>query len=162
MSATFGPGTAKTLIPHRYPILLVDRVLEVTAGHGISTVKAVTCNEPWYQDVPEDAEDGAYAYPTALLIESWCQSAALLAAHGDQGGAGEGEVVLFGGMSKVTVHGQAYPGDLVRHDVKLVQQTAGATFFEGTASVGGEPILTVGQAVTLVKPAAALQATGAS
>ncbi|MEU3373721.1 MULTISPECIES: 3-hydroxyacyl-ACP dehydratase FabZ family protein [unclassified Streptomyces] len=161
MSATFGPGTAKTLIPHRYPILLVDRVLEVTAGRGISTVKAVTCNEPWYQDIPQDAEDGAYAYPTALLIESWCQSAALLAAHTDRGGVGQGDVVLFGGMSKVTVHGQAYPGDVVRHEVRLVQQAAGATFFEGTASVGGEPVLTVGQAVTLVKPATTLEAAAA-
>ncbi|MFB7503147.1 3-hydroxyacyl-ACP dehydratase FabZ family protein [Streptomyces broussonetiae] len=161
MSATFGPGTAKSLIPHRYPILLVDRVLEVVAGHSISTVKAVTCNEPWYQDIPEGAQDGAYAYPTALLIESWCQSAALLAACTDQGSAGQGDVVLFGGMSKVAVHGQAYPGDVVRHEVRLVQQTAGATFFEGGASVGGEPVLTVGQAVTLVKPAHTLEAAAA-
>lgn len=162
MAATFGPGTAKSLIPHRYPILLVDRVLEVTAGRGISAVKAITCNEPWYEGIPQDAEDGAYAYPTALLIESWCQSAALLAARTDEGGTGEDDVVLFGGMSKVVVHGRAYPGDVVRHDVRLVQRTAGATFFEGTASVGGEPVLTVGQAVTLVKPATALETTTAN
>ncbi|WP_077801282.1 3-hydroxyacyl-ACP dehydratase FabZ family protein [Streptomyces sp. JHA26] len=158
MSGTFGPGTAKSLIPHRYPILLVDRVLEVEAGRSISTVKAVTCNEPWYQDIPEEAADDDYAYPTALVIESWCQSAALLGAHGAPEGTAEGDVVLFGGISEVEVHGRAYPGDVVRHEVKLLQETAGATFFEGTSSVDGEPLLTVGRAVTLVRPASSLDA----
>lgn len=158
MPSAFGPGTVKSLISHRYPLLLVDRILEVEVGRSISTIKAVTCNEPWYQDVPEEAADGSYSYPTALVIESWCQSAALLGAHKAPEGTAEGDVVLFGGMSEVEVHGHAYPGDVVRHEVKLVQETAGATFFEGTSSVDGELLLTVGQAVTLVRPASSLEA----
>ncbi|MFG2718603.1 3-hydroxyacyl-ACP dehydratase FabZ family protein [Streptomyces sp. NPDC048416] len=169
MDGTFGPATAKSLIPHRYPILLVDRVVEVVAGERITTLKAVTCNEPWYQGIAEEATDDDYSYPTALLIESWCQSAALLGAHGAaqdteehdaQDTEAEG-VVLFGGMSDVTVHGRAYPGDVVRHEVTLTQKAAGATFFEGTSSVAGKPLLTVGQAVTLVRPASSLEAAPA-
>ncbi|WP_174514872.1 3-hydroxyacyl-ACP dehydratase FabZ family protein [Streptacidiphilus anmyonensis] len=147
----------RVLIPHRYPMLLVDRVLTVSPGAAITTLKAVTCNEPWYRDLPDDAPDADHGYPVALVVESWCQSAALLAAWGRTGGELTDQVALFGGMSDVAVRGTAMPGDVLRHEVRISRALEGAWFFEGRTTVDGVPVLEVGQVMTALRPASVLR-----
>jgi 3-hydroxyacyl-[acyl-carrier-protein] dehydratase len=143
-------------LPHRYPILLVDRVVEVVPGERISTLKAVTVNEPWYRELPEDTADAGFAYPTALLIESWCQSAALLAGWDLSAADTAGRVALFGGMTDLAVTGSVWPGDVVRHEVVLTRSLGDTWLFAGSATVDGAPRLTVGSVLTALRPAAVL------
>lgn len=155
-----GPGDIRARLPHRYPILLVDRVLEVVPGERIRTLKAVTVNEPWYRDVPEDTADAGFAYPTALLIESWCQSAALLAGWDLPAAATADRVALFGGMTDLVVTGSVWPGDVVRNEVVLTRSLGDTWIFGGSSRVDGEPRLSVGTVMTALRPASVL--TGAA
>ncbi|MFB7614717.1 3-hydroxyacyl-ACP dehydratase FabZ family protein [Kitasatospora sp. NPDC056181] len=159
-AAPAGVPVIKSLIPHRFPILLVDRVLELAAGRSIVTVKAVTCNEPWYQGVADDAIQEQLGYPVPLLIESWCQSAALLAAWDQPAEQVAGQVAVFGGMSDVVVRGAALPGDVLRHEVRISRALDGVWFFEGRTLVDGEPVLEVGSVMTALRPASALLPDG--
>ncbi|WP_327667077.1 MaoC/PaaZ C-terminal domain-containing protein [Streptomyces sp. NBC_00485] len=154
--ARYGPAALKKLIPHRYPALLVDGVHTVDPGRRIITTKAVTCNEPWYQDVPDSAGDTAYAYPTALLIESWCQSAALLAAWDRPPDELAGQVALFGGMSGIGLGAEVLPGDVLRHEVRISRALEGTWIFEGTTTVDGSAVLTVDSVMTALRPSEAL------
>ncbi|MBB5940158.1 3-hydroxyacyl-ACP dehydratase FabZ family protein [Streptomyces zagrosensis] len=151
-----GPRHLKSLIPHRFPILLVDRVDEVVPGERISTVKAVTVNEPWYRELPDDTDDAGYAYPLALLIESWCQSAALLSAWDQSPEEAAGQVALFGGMSGIEVLGQALPGDVLRHEVRISRAFEGTWIFEGATTVDGVEILRIDSVMTALRPSSAL------
>ena len=151
-----GPGGVKALLPHRYPILLVDRVVEIEPGSRIVTLKAVTVNEPWYQGLPDDTPDAGYAYPTALLIEAWCQAAALLSGWEMSAEDTAGKVALFGSMSGIEVTGSVLPGDVVRNEVVLTRSMGDTWIFEGTATVDGAPRLAVGSVMTALRPAAVL------
>ncbi|MFE6776509.1 3-hydroxyacyl-ACP dehydratase FabZ family protein [Streptomyces sp. NPDC057702] len=152
-----GPRRLKDLIPHRFPILLVDRVDEVTPGERIVTRKAVSVNEPWYRELPDDTADAGYAYPVALLIESWCQSAALLAAWDQDPDASDGQVALFGGMSGIEIVGRALPGDVLRHEVRISRAFAGTWFFEGgTSTLDGTEVLRVDSVMTAMRPSSVL------
>ncbi|MER0247178.1 beta-hydroxyacyl-ACP dehydratase [Streptomyces sp. HSW2009] len=152
-----GPQRIKDLIPHRFPILLVDRVAEVQPGERIVTHKAVSVNEPWYQALPDDTADAGYAYPVPLLIESWCQSAALLTAWDQDPAEAEGQVALFGGMSGIEVVGQAFPGDVLRHEVRINRAFAGTWFFDGaTTTADGREVLRVDSVMTAMRPSSVL------
>ncbi|GGO79952.1 3-hydroxyacyl-ACP dehydratase FabZ family protein [Wenjunlia tyrosinilytica] len=152
-----GVASLKALIPHRFPMLLVDRVLEVEPGDRIVCLKAVTCNEPWYQQLPDDTPDSGYAYPTALLVESWCQSAALLAAWDQPREVVADQVALFGGISGIQVHGPVLPGDLLRHEVRISRALEGTWFFEGTTTTAdGRQVLVVESVMTALRPSSVL------
>ncbi|MFF2651046.1 3-hydroxyacyl-ACP dehydratase FabZ family protein [Streptomyces sp. NPDC058045] len=153
-----GVATLKTLIPHRFPMLLVDRVLEVEPGDRIVCVKAVTCNEPWYSELPDTTPDDGYAYPTALLVESWCQSAALLAAWDQPRDVVADQVALFGGISGLKVCGPVLPGELLRHEVRISRALEGTWFFEGvTTTPDGREVLVVDSVMTALRPAEVLK-----
>lgn len=154
-----GPGAIRARLPHRYPLLLVDRVVEVVPGVRITTLKAVTVDEPWYRDLPEDTADADHAYPTALLVESWCQAAALLSGWELSASDTAGRVALFGGMTDLEVTGTVMPGDVVRNEVVLTRSLGDTWIFTGSATVDGEPRLTVGTAMTALRPASVLTAT---
>jgi 3-hydroxymyristoyl/3-hydroxydecanoyl-(acyl carrier protein) dehydratase len=99
-------------------MLLVDRVLDVVAGESLRAVKAVTAAEPCYAGLPDDADHG---YPLVLMIESWCQAAALLACVGARPGGRDSPLTMLGGLTGVTVSGAAHPGDVLEHHVRLVR-----------------------------------------
>lgn len=143
----------KQLIPHRYPMLLVDEVTEL-GERTLSARKAITANEPWYANLPADAPAAAYAYPAAFVLESWCQAACVLAAAGQQQDAvAAGQVALFGSVSDLTLHGAVMPGDVLRHEVRLVKSLGDTWIFEGETFVDDTVLLTVGTAITALRPA---------
>ena len=139
------------VLPHRYPMLLVDQVSELEPGRRLEARKAVTANEPWYEGSRESA------YPAVLIIESWCQAAGVLIAHDEPNPSVlDGEVMLFGGMSGVEVHGDAEPGDVLTHRVELLRDLGDAVLCGGDTTVEGRTILTVDRIVMAMRPAAEL------
>jgi 3-hydroxyacyl-[acyl-carrier-protein] dehydratase len=155
-----GVGVIKTFIPHRFPILLVDRVLEVVPRERITTLKAVTCNEPWFAELPDGTPDDGYAYPIALLVESWCQTAALLSAwpslDGDATETAD-QVALFGGMSGIEILRPVLPGDVIRHEVRITKELGDTWIFEGNSTVDGSPVMVVDSLMTALRPSSVLQ-----
>jgi 3-hydroxyacyl-[acyl-carrier-protein] dehydratase len=149
----------KKVLPHRYPMLLVDRVTELEPGLRLTAHKAVTCNEPWYQEL---AADGDHGYPEVLLIESWCQSAGVLAVW-DRPNPDvlSGHVMLFGGMAGIRFLAPVMPGDLLEHHVRLVRALSDTVIFEGGTVVGSRAVMEVGRVVMAVRPASKLATASA-
>ncbi len=149
-----GPADAvgvRRALPHRYPMLLVDRVVELVPGDHLIALKAVTWNEPWFRHAAEEADASSCAYPQSLLVESWGQAAGLLAVH-DTAGASEGQVMLAGAMSGVEFLRQVYPGDLLEHRVRLFRALTDTVLFEGETTVDGEVAVTFSRMVMAFRP----------
>ncbi|TQM78408.1 3-hydroxyacyl-[acyl-carrier-protein] dehydratase [Saccharothrix saharensis] len=144
------------ILPHRHPVLLVDRVVEVVPGKSLTAVKAVSVNEPCYTDLaPGDPVD----YPSTLLVESWCQAAVLLARWGEPDPAATtGAVVLFGAIADVGFHHPVTPGCVVRHEVRLLSAAGPTTVFGGRSVVDEQVVMTVGRVVTTSRAATELRA----
>lgn len=140
-----GPEEIRRLLPHRYPMLLVDRIERWHQGKSLSALKAVTVNEPW-------TETSGDTFPPVLLIESWCQAAGILAGDGAANpDVRTGQVVLLGMLKDVWLHGPVRPGDLVRHRVRLLRSAGDTAILAGEAAVEGRLVLRVGQAVTALR-----------
>ncbi|MEU9349544.1 hotdog domain-containing protein [Streptomyces griseoloalbus] len=144
----------RATLPHRYPMLLVDRVLD-TGDDRIRALKAVTLNEPWYARLGPSPAGDALAYPDFLLIESWTQTAGILATR-LAGDAADGQVMLFGSMSGIEFHRRVFPGDTVEHHARLERAVNDTMIFAGESTVGGEPLLTVGQITMAFRPGGTL------
>jgi 3-hydroxyacyl-[acyl-carrier-protein] dehydratase len=121
-------------LPHRYPILLVDRVLAVDAGKTIKALKNVTINEPFFT--------GHFPHrpvmPGVLMLEAMAQTAALLAFSGDGSAPDADSVIYFAGIDGARFKRPVEPGDQLIMDVELVRHKAGIYKFKGTARVGDE------------------------
>jgi 3-hydroxyacyl-[acyl-carrier-protein] dehydratase len=143
----------RTALPQRYPMLLVDRVLALEPGRFIRTVKAVSATEPCYAGLPEDAEPWRYAYPRSLLIESFGQSAALLWLDGRPPPDDDG-VLMFAGARGWRFTGSAYPGDVLRHEVRLDSVIAGTAFAHGETWIGDRRVATVDSLIATRRPVA--------
>jgi 3-hydroxyacyl-[acyl-carrier-protein] dehydratase len=134
------------LLPHRYPVLLVDRVVDVVPGESLTALKAVSANEPWHTD-PGD-------FPSTLLVESWCQAAVLLSSWGEPD---TGRVALIGALADVEFHRPVAPGCVVRHSVRVLDARGDAVAFTGESSVDGQVVMTVGRVVTTTRAVADLR-----
>ncbi|MES4908118.1 MULTISPECIES: hypothetical protein [unclassified Streptomyces] len=147
----------KRVLPHRYPMLLIDRVTELVPGGRATGLKAVTCNEPWYEGMRDEATEEDHHYPWTALIESWCHVAGVLVAHDKPNpDVLSGQVMLLGGITDATTLRPAVPGDLVEHRVRLTRQVGETFVFEGESRIGDETALTVGRLVMTMRPAAEL------
>ncbi|MEU9795528.1 hypothetical protein AB0E27_33990 [Streptomyces sparsogenes] len=149
----------KRLLPHRYPMLLVDRVTELVPGERATGWKAVSGNEPWYEGLPDKAGDLDHHYPWTVLAESWCQVAAVLVTR-DRPNPDvlSGQVMLLGGITDARPARPVVPGDLVEHRARLTRRVGDTFVFEGESRAGGETVLTVGRMVMTTRPAADLTA----
>lgn len=128
------------VIPHRYPVLLVDRVDSVVPGVSLVGYKAVSAAEACYRDAVD------FAYPFGLLLESWAQSAVVLVAwESPNPDVVAGSVVLISSVKSVDVLGSVYPGDVVEHRVRIVRAVGDAAIVAGESFVGDRPVLRVGQ-----------------
>jgi 3-hydroxyacyl-[acyl-carrier-protein] dehydratase len=132
----------KALLPHRYPMLLIDRVTELALGSRIVAIKAVTANEPCFAEVTDDPTAGPVAYPHSLIIESLCQAGAVLVSLG-LGPAAAKALMLFGGVAGLTIHRPVYPGSVLEHHVWLSKQMTDVAVFGGEVRVGGHVVVDV-------------------
>jgi 3-hydroxyacyl-[acyl-carrier-protein] dehydratase len=121
-------------LPHRYPFLLVDRVLEMEAGERIVAIKNVTWNEPYFTGhFPGDP-----VMPGVLQIEALAQAAAILGYKSHEGLAQRGGGVLLMGLDKVRFRRKVIPGDVLRLEVNVTQKRGKTWKVEGRATVEGQ------------------------
>ncbi|MFF0150278.1 3-hydroxyacyl-ACP dehydratase FabZ family protein [Micromonospora sp. NPDC005203] len=148
-----GPPEIAAALPHRYPILLLDRLTEIVPGERLTALKAVTYAESWYAADLGAVAPGPEAYPVVLLVESWCQAAALLVAWDRPNpDVRTGAVMLGGAINGVEFGGDTRPGDVVEHRVRMLRATADAAILTGESVVAGEPVLKVAQFVMAMRP----------
>ena len=121
-------------LPHRYPFLLIDRVLEVEPGKSIVALKNVTINEPFFP--------GHYPHhpvmPGVLIIEAMAQAAALLSFAGSEEGPDENTVYLFVGIDGARFKRPVSPGDQLILKVELLRNMRGLWKFKAVAEVDGQ------------------------
>jgi 3-hydroxyacyl-[acyl-carrier-protein] dehydratase len=142
----------RAVLPQRYPLLLVDRVLAVDPGRSIRTIKAITGTEPCYAALAEGAAGERYAYPNSLMIESFGQSAALLWLDGRAPAPDDDQVLMFVGARDYRFEAAAYPGDVLRHEVRLESVLADTAFATGATWAGDRRIATVATLIATRRP----------
>lgn len=120
-------------LPHRYPLLLVDRVREIHLGERIHAVKAVSMNEEFFQG----HFPGAPIMPGVLQIEALAQAAAILGIETLEL-SGTGKLVIFMGIENAKFRTPVTPGCLLDLEVGFVQKRSRVYKFKGRASVEGK------------------------
>ena len=121
-------------LPHRYPILLVDRVMEVEKGKRIVALKNVTINEPQFNGhFPHRP-----VFPGVYMLEAMAQSAALLAFATLEVTPDDNTVYYFAGIDGARFKRPVEPGDQLVMEVTLERMKAGIFKFKGTSRVGDE------------------------
>jgi len=120
-------------LPHRYPMLLVDRVERLEPGVSITATKAVTINEGFFQGhFPERP-----IMPGVLIVEALAQAAGVLAVE-SFGLAGSGKLVYFMAIDGAKFRAPVEPGVLLTLEVEFVQKRATVSKFAGRAVVDGK------------------------
>lgn len=135
-SAATGPLDIRRVmaaLPHRYPMLLIDRVESLDPDKGIVAVKAVTINEPFFQG----HFPARPIMPGVLIVEALAQAAGVLAVEA-LGLAGSGKLVYFMAIEGAKFRQPVEPGVLLRLEVEFVQKRASVCKFAGRASVDGK------------------------
>lgn len=120
-------------LPHRYPLLLVDRVRSIELGDRIHAVKAVSFNEEFFQG----HFPGAPIMPGVLQIEALAQAAAILGVETLEL-AGTGKLVFFMGIDGAKFRSPVTPGCLLDLEVQFLQKRSRVYKFKGRASVEGK------------------------
>ena len=122
------------LLPHRYPLLLVDRVLELVPNERILAYKNISVNE----EVFNGHFPGAPIFPGVLTIEALAQASGILGFASTNTTADDGKLYLFAGVDKVRFKRTVVPGDqlMLSSEVEAVKRNIGR--FRTTATVDGE------------------------
>jgi 3-hydroxyacyl-[acyl-carrier-protein] dehydratase len=103
------------IVPHRYPVLLVDRVLELELGQRIVAIKNVSGNEPFFQG----HFPGNPIMPGVLIVEALAQTGVVLMLSDE---ANKGKLPLFAGIDKLKFRRQVLPGDTLRLELNVTSQ----------------------------------------
>lgn len=121
-------------LPHRYPILLVDRVLDVVPGERITALKNVSMNEPFFP--------GHYPHhpvmPGVLIVEAMAQTAAILSFKTMGGKPDDKSVYYFVGIDGARFKRPVSPGDQLIMEVSITANKRGMWKFAGQAKVDGQ------------------------
>jgi len=123
------------MIPHRYPMLMVDRVIDMRLDHSAVGIKNVSINEPFFQGhFPSEP-----VMPGVLIVEAMAQTAAVLvvATYGQES---EGKLVYFMSIDGVRFRRPVFPGDRLELHVEKVQSRASVWKFSGKAMVEGKVV----------------------
>ena len=147
---TLDINAIKEYLPHRYPLLLVDRVTSLVIGEEIRAIKAVTFNEQFFQG----HFPGRPIMPGVLQIEALAQAAAVLAIETLEL-AGTGELVYFMAIDGAKFRNPVEPGCLLELNVGFVQKRTRVCKFWGKASVEGRSTCEVEFTAMVADPPAA-------
>jgi 3-hydroxyacyl-[acyl-carrier-protein] dehydratase len=130
---TYDIAQVLNALPHRYPLLLVDKVVDLRVDEEIHAVKAVSFNEQYFQG----HFPGRPIMPGVLQIEALAQAAAILAIE-TLDLAGSGKLVYFMSIDGVKFRKPVEPGVLLRLEVEFVQKRSRVCKFAGKAMLDGE------------------------
>ena len=136
--ATVGPLDIRRVmaaLPHRYPMLLVDRVEKIVPDQSITAIKAVSMNEGYFQG----HFPGRPIMPGVLIVEALAQAAGVLAVE-SLGLANSGKLVYFMAIEGAKFRNPVEPGCLLQLDVEFVQKRSSVCKFAGKASVDGKTV----------------------
>jgi 3-hydroxyacyl-[acyl-carrier-protein] dehydratase len=122
------------MLPHRYPFLLIDRVLDCKKGESLVALKNVTINEPFFPGHFPNRP----VMPGVLVVEAMAQACGILTFASDEEKATENGIFLFVGIDKARFKRQVEPGDQLRFEVKIVRRMRGIWMYSGSAFVGDE------------------------
>ena len=120
-------------IPHRYPFLLIDRILEMKEGESIVAIKNVSVNEPFFPG----HFPGNPIMPGVLIIEGMAQAATYLALKSDKE-TSDNKLCLFGGIEKARFKRSVIPGDVLRYEVKKTRNRGPIWWLDCKATVEGK------------------------
>jgi 3-hydroxyacyl-[acyl-carrier-protein] dehydratase len=149
---TIGPLDVRRVmaaLPHRYPMLLVDRVDAIVPDRSIRAIKAVTINEGFFQG----HFPGRPIMPGVLIIEALAQAAGILAVE-SLGLAGSGKLVYFMAIEDAKFRKPVEPGVLLTLDVGFVQKRASVCKFAGRALLGDQLAATANFTAMIADPPA--------
>jgi len=119
----------KKIIPHRYPLLLVDRIIEMVPGERVVGLKSVTGNEPFFEGHFPDYP----VMPGVLIIEALAQTGAVMMLQ-----ESEVQIPFFAGIDKARFRRQVVPGDQLRLELVVLRARAGTCKMTAKAFVDGE------------------------
>ncbi len=132
------------VLPHRYPMLLVDRVLELEPGRRAVGLKNVTANEPHFQG----HFPGRPIMPGVLILEAMAQVGAML--FDPTGGAMAGKVPMFGSMDHVRFHRPVVPGDQLVSEITVLKTRGPFSRLQAVGRVDGAVVAEAEYTVVLV------------
>ena len=124
----------RNYLPHRYPFLLVDRVVELTPGESIVAYKNLTVNEPFF----DGHFPGKPVFPGVLLLEAMAQAAGILGFVSMDKKPADGSMYYFVGADNLRFKRPCVPGDQVMLRAKKISDRRGIWKFEVSADVDGE------------------------
>ena len=116
-------------IPHRYPFLLIDRILEIEEGKKVVAIKNVTMNEPFFQG----HFPGEPVMPGVLIIEAMAQAGCVAILSLEEY---KGKLVFFGGIDKAKFRMKVTPGDTLRFEIEVLKLKKVAGIAKAVAYVG--------------------------
>jgi 3-hydroxyacyl-[acyl-carrier-protein] dehydratase len=126
------PAELLKLLPHRFPFLLVDRIIEVNADESCIGIKNVTFNEPFFQGHFPDRP----VMPGVLMIEGMAQTAGAICSR--HIALDSPPTVFFLTVDKAKFRKPVLPGDTIEYHMKRFQKRRTMWWFKGEAKVGGE------------------------
>lgn len=125
-------------LPHRYPFLMIDRVLSFELEKSLNAIKNITYNEPIFTGhFPQSP-----VFPGVLLLEAMAQASALLAFKSLGGYPSEKTLYLFAGIDKARFKVQVVPGDQVHFTVNVLREKRGIWKFDAIATVDERTVCT--------------------
>ena len=123
------------LLPHRYPFLLVDRVLDYVPGKSLHAIKNVSVNEPQFTGhFPQHP-----IFPGVMILEALAQASGLLG-YVSTGGPADNELYYFAGIDKARFRKPVIPGDVLHLHVELIKERRGIGRFVAIAKVDGSVV----------------------
>jgi len=123
-------------LPHRYPFLLIDRILEFEENKRIVGMKNVTINEPFFQG----HFPGHPIMPGVLLIEAMAQTGGVMALKSLPEGEAKKKVLYFMSIDKAKFRKPVIPGDQVRFELELIKNRGNIKSFKAEAKVDGSVV----------------------
>lgn len=137
----------KEILPHRYPMLMIDKIINITKADGAVGIKNVTNNEHFFEGHFPDMP----VMPGVLIIEAMAQAAAAYTAYAEDIDT-SGKVVLFMGVDKAKFRRPVVPGDQLELHVKVVQRRMPVFKYEGIAKVDGKVVAEATYAAMMTDP----------
>jgi len=127
-------GEILKYLPHRYPMLLIDRVVEIQPGESLVAIKNVSYNEPYFQGHFPNRP----VMPAVIILEAMAQATGILVLRSMDKLPSEKSIYYFVGIDGARFRRPVEPGDQLRIEVKLIRSSRGIWKLRSDATVDGE------------------------